>query len=280
MPMLMSGRQERLTHTSRILFGEPDSSTTPIVENRKRLQVLAIDPESKEAENYKKLLPTSGIDILTVNNQEDAAEVLKENKFDLILMEPWSLPDSVNTFKGMTDTPVIAVSEKSEDVYKIAGLDLGADDYVVKPFNPDELAARIKAVLRRYESPWPSIREPIELPEGVKINFDSRIITKNGELLKLTNKEYLLMNFLSININTPVSLDAIKKRVFQDASSEGNIRAKISFLRKKLGYDSESGAIRKIRRYGYILMTQVVLNEFENSTGPLRLEQLSSNNSD
>jgi DNA-binding response OmpR family regulator len=88
------------------------------------------------------------------------------------------------------------------------------------------------------------------------------------------------MNFLSININSPVSLDAIKKRVFQDASSEGNIRAKISFLRKKLGYDSESGAIRKIRRYGYILMTQDVLNEFENSTGPLRLEQLSSNNSD
>src|SRR5438874_2222771 len=143
--------------------------------------------------------------------------------------------------REVSDAPVLMLTARGDEMSKVKGLEMGADDYLVKPFSHLELFARIKAVLRRSELPAPISAAPSFVSGNVTINFDSREVTVNGEVVKLTPTEYKLLYQLVRNAGRVLPFDMLLSRVWGDEyrSDTDYLKTYISRLRKKLGDDSE-----------------------------------------
>jgi DNA-binding response OmpR family regulator len=150
--------------------------------------------------------------------------------------------DLLQRIREVSDAPVLMLTAKGDEMSKVKGLELGADDYLVKPFSHLELFARIKAVLRRSDLPAPISAAPSFLSGDIAVNFDSHDVTVKGEHLKLTPTEYKLLYQLVRNAGRVLPFDMLLTRVWGDEyrGDMDYLKTYISRLRKKLGDDSEN----------------------------------------
>jgi DNA-binding response OmpR family regulator len=188
---------------------------------------------------------------------EDALDKLFETPIDLIILDIMmpkidGLTALEHARKAGIDTPVLMLTAKGDVKDRIKGLDLGADDYLAKPFSLDELLARIRALLRRTSSQ----PEPMLQVLDVQLDTVSRKVTKNGEPVELTPKEFSILEFLLYNKNRAVSRFSLAEHVWGDDFDPFNMSnfmdVHIKNLRHKIG-DAGGTIIRTIRGVGYIV---------------------------
>lgn len=148
----------------------------------------------------------------------------------------------IQRIREVSDAPVLMLTARGDEMSKVRGLELGADDYLVKPFSHLELFARIKAILRRAELPAPVSAAPSFISGDLTINFDSREVTVKGEAVKLTPTEYKLLYQLVRNAGRTLPFDTLLSKVWGDEyrGDLDYLKTYVSRLRKKLGDDSES----------------------------------------
>lgn len=184
-------------------------------------RILIIEDESAIAELEKDYLELSDFEVvIEPNGANGAARALQED-FDLIILD-LMLPgmngfDICSKVREQKNVPIIMVSAKKDDIDKIRGLGLGADDYMIKPFSPSELVARVKAHLARYERLTTSgIRENKILEiRGLKIDKTARRVYINGEEKAFTTKEFDLLTFLAQNPNRVFSKEELFREIWE-----------------------------------------------------------------
>jgi DNA-binding response OmpR family regulator len=176
-------------------------------------------------------------------NGKQAISKMRDVTPDLILLDVM-MPDVdgfdvLETIREVSNVPVIMLTAKGEEEDRVRGLELGADDYVTKPFSPRELVSRIKAVLRRTEGATGSMHELIEVDERLKIDFDRREIWLEGKLVKLRPTEYRLLFHLVQNAGWVVSHDQLLQKVwgYEYRDEPHYVRLYINYLRQKLEKD-------------------------------------------
>lgn len=218
--------------------------------------ILVIDDSADLQAMVKDYLTEEGFRVVAAANGRDGVFVAREEKPDLILLDIM-MPelggyDFMRIYSKESDTPIILLTARVEENDKVLGLELGADDYITKPFSPRELAARIRAVLRRLGKLGP---EPDVLRAGeIELNLDHRLATVSGEPVELTLLEFDLLALLMMNAGRVFSrLELLQK--LQGVALEGyerNIDVHIRHLRVKIELDpSNPTYIQTVYGTGY-----------------------------
>lgn len=223
-------------------------------------RILIIEDENTIAELEKDYLELSGFEVIVSNDGQEGLEHALQEEYDLIILD-LMLPN-VDGFeicrrvREKKNTPIIMVSAKKEDIDKIRGLGLGADDYMTKPFSPSELVARVKAHLARYERLVGSAVEENKVIEirGIKIDTTARRVWINGEEKTFTTKEFDLLTFLASHPNRVYTKDELFCEIW-DMESIGDIATvtvHIKKIREKIEFDtSKPQYIETIWGVGY-----------------------------
>jgi len=228
--------------------------------NMKKFTILVVDDDQQILDFLRPKLKGAGYNVLTASNGIEALEQAKAQEPDLMVLD-MIMPEKngLETLKEIRDfsaVPVIVLSARGADADKIRGLELGADDYLSKPFNPDELLARIKALRRRFE-PAEARKALRTLSfEGMNIDFEKRVVTVDGEEKYLTNIEWLLLGELAHNAGRLVTYSYLLSRVWGPEYRDDIqlVRSWISRLRHKLEKDPDNPRlIRNLPKAGYIL---------------------------
>lgn len=200
-------------------------------------KILIIEDEESIAELEKDYLELSGFEVQIENSGDTGLKVALEKDFNLILLD-LMLPeiDGFEICKQVREkknTPILMVSAKKDDIDKIRGLGLGADDYITKPFSPSEMVARVKAHLARYERLIGSGVQENEIIEirGLKIDKTARRVYLNGEEKIFTTKEFDLLTFLAQNPNRVFSKEELFKKIW-DMDSVGEIATVTVHIKK------------------------------------------------
>ena len=223
-------------------------------------KILIVEDETAIAELEKDYLELSGFEVEVANDGNEGLLKALEEEYDLIILD-LMLP-SVDGFeicrqvREEKNTPIIMVSAKKDDIDKIRGLGLGADDYMTKPFSPSELVARVKAHMARYERLTGSFQEENKVIEirGIKIDTTARRVWINGEEKTFTTKEFDLLTFLASHPNHVYTKDELFSEIW-DMESIGDIATvtvHIKKIREKIEYDtSKPQYIETIWGVGY-----------------------------
>lgn len=217
--------------------------------------ILIIEDEANISDFIKMELEYEGYNAKICNDGKlGLLEAIQED-YDLIVLD-LMLPtlsglEVCRRLKREKDTPVIMLSAKDSVMDKVAGLQIGADDYLAKPFDIEELLARIQVVFRRQEKV--SV-DKIRFKDIV-IDKESRIVTKNSEKLNLTNKEYELLILLISSKNKVVTRDVILDKVWGYDYDAGTnvVDVYVSYLRNKLNQNDKEEYIQTVRAVGYIM---------------------------
>ena len=175
-------------------------------------KLLIVDDEAKIREVIKEYAEFSGYEAHEAADGMSAVGMVKLNDYDLIIMDIM-MPkldgfSSVKEIHKIKKIPVIMLSARGEEYDKLFGFELGIDDYVVKPFSPKELMARVNAVLNRYEG-GEQVSSDVMSFEGLEVNFAARTVTIDGEKVNLTPKEYDLLFYMIQNRNIALSRDKL-----------------------------------------------------------------------
>ena len=209
-------------------------------------KILIVEDEISIAELEKDYLELSGFEVEIETTGDRGLERAIREEFDLFILD-LMLPN-VDGFeicrrvREMKNTPILLVSAKKDDIDKIRGLGLGADDYMTKPFSPSELVARVKAHLARYERLiWSNVQENeiIEI-RGIKIDKTARRVYVNGEEKSFTTKEFDLLTFLAQNPNHVFTKEELFNKIW-DMESIGDIATvtvHIKKIREKIEFDT------------------------------------------
>lgn len=209
-------------------------------------RILIIEDETSIAELEKDYLELSGFEVeLEENGNVGLSRALSED-FDLLILD-LMLPgldgfEICRRFREVKNTPIIMISAKKEDIDKIRGLGLGADDYMTKPFSPSEMVARVKAHLARYERLIGSGSLENEIIEirGLKIDKTARRVWVNGEERAFTTKEFDLLTFLAQNPNHVFTKEELFREIW-DMDSVGDIATvtvHIKKIREKIEFNT------------------------------------------
>ena len=200
-------------------------------------RVLIIEDELAIAELEKDYLELSQFEVVIETRGDSGLELAMKEKFDLIILD-LMLPnvdgfEICRQIREEQNTPIIMVSAKKDDIDKIRGLGLGADDYMTKPFSPSELVARVKAHLARYERLIGSGIKENEIIEirGIKIDKTARRVYINGEEKTFTTKEFDLLTFLAQNPNHVFTKEELFKEIW-DMESIGDIATVTVHIKK------------------------------------------------
>ena len=210
-------------------------------------RILIVEDEESIAELERDYLELSGFEVeIEANGERGLARALQE-KFDLLILD-LMLPgvdgfEICRQVRKEKNTPILLVSAKKDDIDKIRGLGLGADDYVTKPFSPSELVARVKAHLARYERLIGSNIQENEIIEirGLKIDKTARRVYINGEEKNFTTKEFDLLTFLAQNPNRVFRKEELFSNIW-DMESIGDIATvtvHIKKIREKIELDTQ-----------------------------------------
>ena len=202
--------------------------------------ILAVDDEPQIRRVLRATLSAQGYTVLEAKSGEEALESIRENRIDLILLD-LNLPgmsgmETCREIRSSGDIPIIMLTVHNTEQDKVAALDAGADDYVVKPFGSEELMARIRAALRR-SSPAEAL-PPFEASD-LKIDFSKRAVTVRGENVRLTPKEFELLRHLVANMGTAIPHRRLLQAVWGPDYGEETeyLRVFINQLRKKVEPD-------------------------------------------
>ena len=211
-------------------------------------RILIIEDEEAIADLEKDYLELSGFEVEVANDGVTGLDKALNEDYNLLILD-LMLPgvDGFEICRKVRDeknTPIIMVSAKKDDIYKIRGLGLGADDYMTKPFSPSELVARVKAHLARYERLIGSAVEENKVIEirGLKIDTTARRVWINGEEKPFTTKEFDLLTFLASHPNHVYTKDELFSEIW-DMESIGDIATvtvHIKKIREKIEYDTSN----------------------------------------
>jgi two-component system KDP operon response regulator KdpE len=203
-------------------------------------------------------LEHDGFEVYEATSGPQALEKMRDQLPDLVLLDVM-MPDldgfeTLRLVREISTVPVIMLTAKGEEDDRVRGLELGADDYVTKPFSPRELVSRVRAVLRRTEMPGQATHEVIEVDDRLRLDFDRREVWVDGELVKLRPTEYRLLYHLVQNAGWVVPHDQLLAKVwgYEYRDETHYLRLYINYLRQKLERDpSEPVYILTERGVGY-----------------------------
>ena len=205
--------------------------------------ILVVDDDKEIVDSIEIYLKNEGFNIFKAYDGIEALEILVTENIHLIIMDIM-MPklDGIKAtikIREEKNIPIILVSAKSEDSDKIIGLNIGADDYITKPFNPLELIARTKSQLRRYINlgNYQSVENKDILQSGeLKLNINSKEVFVDEDLVKLTPIEFKILNLLLANKGRVFSIDEIYERVWEEESfnSENTVSVHIRRIREKI----------------------------------------------
>jgi two-component system KDP operon response regulator KdpE len=226
----------------------------------RRFRILVVDDEERILNFLNSKLKASGYEVLTASNGLKGLEQAQAQEPDLIvldlLMPKMDGLEMLKELRSFSAVPVIILTAKGADADRIKGLELGADDYLPKPFNPDELVARIEAIRRRLEpGKRGKISEVFQLGD-VTIDFSNHNVLVNGEPKYLTRTEWLLLDQLISNAGRLMLYEELLTRVWgpEYRNDVQILRTWVSRLRHKLESDpTNPNLIRTIPKTGYII---------------------------
>ncbi|MDD2447679.1 MAG: response regulator transcription factor [Tissierellia bacterium] len=208
-----------------------------------QIRILVADDDKEIASAIGKLLSIEGYEIIEAYNGLEALDALVSNNVQLILLDIM-MPklDGLSTMlkiREKKNIPIIILSAKSEDSDKILGLSMGADDYITKPFNSQELVARVKSQLRRYMLLGDManiISDSQIIIGGLSLVKDSKQLLVDGEPVKLTPTEYKIIEFLMSNVGMVFSAEQIYEKVWEEPaySVENTVMVHIRRIREKI----------------------------------------------
>jgi two-component system response regulator CpxR len=222
-------------------------------------RILIIDDDRALGEMLKEYLQPDHLAVVACLSGEEGIETLRAGDFDLVILDIM-LPgmsglDVLKQIRGMSDIPTIMLTAKGDDVDRILGLELGADDYLAKPFNPRELLARLKAILRR--APAAAATAGRLVVGGIELDAKAHKVTAGSESVRLTGTEFELLRCLAESRGVIVSKDELSKKALgrRYMPYDRSIDTHVSNVRRKLNDAGVSSpSIQSRRGVGYCLL--------------------------
>lgn len=218
------------------------------------MKILLVDDDVELCSLLGEFLTREGFQVECAHDGKQGLERAPSGDYGLVVLDVM-LPrmdgfEVLRQLRSQSRVPVIMLTARSEDVDRIVGLELGADDYLPKPFNPRELAARIRAILRRLEPRSPESREKLEV-NGVILDPGSRQVTCEGRTVELTTLEFDILEILMRGAGRVLTRDAFMETLYNRPSTpyDRAIDMHISHLRKKL--ETSRTLIKTLRGVGY-----------------------------
>lgn len=218
-------------------------NTVPSINrSRKRKTILVVDDEPRMIGFIRMNLELEEHQVIEAHSGLEALDALRKGLPDLVLLDVM-MPEldgfeTLRILREFSDVPVIMLTAKGEENDKVLGLELGADDYITKPFGPRELSSRIKAIFRRLEKP--TIEEAIlRIDDRLSVDFNQRQVIVNGEPVKLRPTEYRLLYHLIRNAGWTVPHDQILQKVwgYEYRDEAHYVRLYVNYLREKIEED-------------------------------------------
>jgi two-component system response regulator CpxR len=224
-------------------------------------RVLLVDDDRELCQMLTEYLHAEHFEVKSVHDGGDALEELQANDYEILILDVM-LPsvggfDVLRKLGASYDTPILMLTARGDDVDRIVGLELGADDYLSKPFNPRELVARIRAILRRASHRAARSGAPDELTVGpINLNTGTHLVHVNGQPVQLTGAEFRVLELLMRSAGQVISREAMTEQALgrKLVAYDRSIDTHISNLRRKL--DLEAGKnpeIKNVRGSGYTL---------------------------
>lgn len=227
------------------------------------IQILVVDDETSVTDLISYNLRKAHYEVLTAHDGETALQIARDSSPDLILLD-LMLPkidglDVCRELRKTSQVPVIMITARGEETDRVIGLELGADDYVCKPFSMRELLARIKAVLRRNQSPSGELAGSAILsgPHGLRLDEDSRTAFLEETPLSLTRLEFDLIQYLTLNAGRVLSREQLLSQAwgYDFVGGTRAVDSAIKRLRAKIrAYSPEADIIETVRGIGYRLI--------------------------
>ena len=215
--------------------------------------ILICDDEKDIVSALSIYLSTENYQVFTAYTGQEALDVVAQNDIHLILMDIM-MPEmdgiiATAKLREVSNIPIILLTAKSEDADKVLGLNIGADDYITKPFNPIEVIARVRSQLRRYTSLGGMVKKQSQLMiGGIVLDDEAKIVTVDGEQISLTPSEYNILKMLMENPGRVFSSAQIYERIWnEDAYGTGSVVAvHIRHLREKIEIDPSNPRYLKV----------------------------------
>jgi DNA-binding response OmpR family regulator len=221
--------------------------------------VMAVDDEPGILRLIKLELSTQGYRVVTASGGEEALSTAEEQRPDIalldIVMREMTGLELMSKLRERSPLPIILLTAKGGEADKVRGLEMGADDYIAKPFSPDELSARVRAVLRRTING--AAAEPVVSGGAIEVDLNRRLVKRDGELVSLTRTEWMLLQHLAsspgkVMLNTELLTKVWGPEYRGDLQY---LRVWISRLRKKLEADpSQPAIIKTFQGIGYMFV--------------------------
>jgi two-component system, OmpR family, alkaline phosphatase synthesis response regulator PhoP len=207
-------------------------------------RVLVVDDDRQIVRLVSSYLEQAGMSVLSAYDGETAQHMIQKERPDLIVLDlmlpgqdGWAITRWLRADAHLADIPILMLTAKVEDADKIHGLELGADDYLTKPFNPLEMVARAKAILRRVRG---GFQAPHVLEIGdLRLDLDQRLLSLNGQTIDLTRTEFAILSALMSNPNYAFTREELVEKALGYAYDglERTLDSHIKNLRKKIGDD-------------------------------------------
>ena len=207
--------------------------------------ILICDDEQDIVNALKIYLNDPDYTLFEAHNGKEAVDIVRDNEIHLVLLDIM-MPimngiEAMSQIRGFSNVPIILLTAKSEDADKVLGLNVGADDYITKPFSPLEVCARVKSQLRRYLSLGAGAQKTsvVLTIGGLELDYDSRTVTLDGENISLTKKEFDILKLLMENPNRVFSPKEIYREVWHEdpMGADNTVAVHIRHLREKTEID-------------------------------------------
>lgn len=215
--------------------------------------ILVVDDEKEIRDGIEIYLRNEGLTVLKAKDGVEAIEILSQHEVHLILLDIMMprMDGVATTFKirEQKNIPIIILSAKNEDTDKILGLQVGADDYMTKPFNPLELIARVRSQIRRYVTlgRFEGADRKVDI-NGLTLDQEAKEVAVNGETVKLTPTEYKIVELLMLNSGRVFSSSEIYERVWQEPfyHAENTVGVHVRKIREKIEIDPKNPKYLKV----------------------------------
>jgi two-component system response regulator CpxR len=221
--------------------------------------ILLIDDDVELCSMLTEYLGRYGFRVMAVHQGDSGLKAALEKNHALVLLDVM-LPgmdgfEVLRRLRGESSVSVLLLTARGEDVDRIVGLEIGADDYLSKPFNPRELLARIRAILRRSQSAAPALEQTVLRVEGLELNRAARTVTQDGKKIDLTDVEFALLEALMRAPGKVVAREEISESVLgrKFHPFDRSLDMHVSRLRRKLGEQGGEERVKTIRGVGYQL---------------------------
>ena len=245
------------TASKRLKLNEPGRGTGSVEK-----KILVIDDDAELCELVSEYLESEGFEIDTEGSGDHGADRALESDYDLIILDVM-LPgingfEALRRIRAQSNVPVLMLTARGDDVDRIVGLEIGADDYLPKPFNPRELVARIHAILRRSSAHANAgaavLNEKVAIGD-IQLDTGSRTVTRDNNPIHLTAMEFDVLEVLLRNAGRVVERENLVEQVLDRKYSpyDRSIDVHVSNLRKKLGHEVDGmERIKSVRQIGYL----------------------------